>query len=99
MRGAVKDTKYPNPYTADGLYTDLCYAGLKQIFEYYCDASLGYSQGEWRVCPNGCSNGACNKTAALVPSEGNSSQDLVASISAAIAKIAQQIQQLLSAGQ
>ena len=99
VRGAVKDTKYPNPYTADGLYTDLCYAGLKQIFEYYCDASLGYSQGEWRVCPNGCSSGACNKTAALVPSEGNSSQDLVASISAAIARIAQQIQQLLSAGQ
>jgi len=44
-----------------GTNTDLCYASDNRIFEYYCDATLGYSQGEWHNCPNGCNDGACNK--------------------------------------
>jgi hypothetical protein len=42
-----------------GTYTDLCYAATNQVFEYYCDPTLGYSKGVYYTCPNGCADGAC----------------------------------------
>jgi hypothetical protein len=40
-------------------YTDLCYANMGKVFEYYCKED-GTSTGEWYACPNGCAdNGAC----------------------------------------
>jgi len=51
-----------------GAYTDLCYAAERRIFEYYCDADRGYSQGEWYNCPNGCSDGACISDSSCNPS-------------------------------
>ncbi|GEM_PF-2774779 len=81
-----------------GSSTDLCYAADKRIAEYYCDSN-GYRVYEWYDCVNGCSNGACNQTAAVAPASGFNKEDLIASISAAVARIAQQIQELLSARQ
>ena len=76
--------------------TDLCYTADKRIFEYYCDAALGYSQGEWHDCPYGCSNGACNMTASLAPSGGSvASENLIASIAASLANITAQLKSFL----
>ena len=80
---------------ATGSLSDLCYAADKRIAEYFCDSN-GYKVYEWYDCPNGCNNGACIGSPSVAPT-GN--ENLIASISAAILKIAQQINDLLLAGQ
>jgi hypothetical protein len=78
-----------------GTYTDLCYANTGKVFEYYCSPTLGYSQGEWYTCPNGCdpAGGACKP--ATVSYTGYSAQ--VASIYSALQQIMEELK--LLAGQ
>jgi hypothetical protein len=56
----VKGTlNYTDQYGRRFVYTDSCYVG-GELFEYYCE-NLSSVKTVTYTCPNGCSNGACNK--------------------------------------